>query len=137
MTKSSPTFHYQKQFPLGKDKTQYRLLTNEFVETVDFGSISMLKVDPKALSYLAETAMKEISFRLRTKHLEKVAAILDDPEATENDRTIALTMLRNAEVSAHGVLPFCQDTGTAIILGKKGQGVWTGGWRGRAVRGRL
>ena len=127
MAKSPPTFHYQKQFPLGKDKTQYRLLTDEFVETVDFGSESMLKVDPKALSYLAETAMKEISFRLRTKHLEKVAAILDDPEATENDRTIALTMLRNAEVSAHGVLPFCQDTGTAIIIGKKGQGVWTGG----------
>ena len=83
MSKSPPTFHFQKQFPLGKDKTQYRLLTNEFVETVDLGSESMLKVDPKALSYLAETAMKEISFRLRTKHLEKVAAILDDPEATK------------------------------------------------------
>ncbi|MEC8209456.1 MAG: fumarate hydratase [Verrucomicrobiota bacterium] len=127
MAKPTPTFHYQKQFPLGKDKTKYRLLTDGFVETVDFGAESMLKVDPKALTYLAETAMKDISFRLRTEHLEKVAAILDDPEATENDRTIALTMLRNAEVSAHGVLPFCQDTGTAIILGKKGQGVWTGG----------
>ena len=127
MAKPTPTFHYQKQFPLGKDKTQYRLLTDGFVETVDFGVESILKVDPKALTYLAETAMKDISFRLRTEHLEKVAAILDDPEATENDRTIALTMLRNAEVSAHGVLPFCQDTGTAIILGKKGQRVWTGG----------
>ena len=127
MAKPTPTFHYQRQFPLGKDKTQYRLLTDGFVETVDFGGESMLKVDPKALTYLAETAMKDISFRLRTEHLEKVAAILDDPEATENDRTIALTMLRNAEVSAHGVLPFCQDTGTAIILGKKGQRVWTGG----------
>ena len=127
MAKPTPTFHYQRQFPLGKDKTQYRLLTEGFVETADFGGESMLKVDPKALTYLSETAMKDISFRLRTEHLEKVAAILDDPEATENDRTIALTMLRNAEVSAHGVLPFCQDTGTAIILGKKGQRVWTGG----------
>lgn len=127
MAKPAPTFHYQKQFPLRKDKTQYRLLTEEFVETVDFGGESVLKVDPKALTYLAESAMKDISFKLRTEHLEKVAAILDDPEATENDRTIALTMLRNAEVSAHGVLPFCQDTGTAIILGKKGQRVWTGG----------
>ena len=127
MAKSTATFHYQRQFPLGKDRTQYCLLTDDFVETTDFGGESMLKVDPKALTYLAETAMKDISFRLRTEHLEKVAAILDDPEATENDRTIALTMLRNAEVSAHGVLPFCQDTGTAIILGKKGQRVWTGG----------
>ena len=127
MAKPTATFHYQRQFPLGKDKTQYRLLTDDFVETTDFGGESMLKVDPKALTYLAETAMRDISFRLRTEHLEKVAAILDDPEATENDRTIALTMLRNAEVSAHGVLPFCQDTGTAIILGKKGQRVWTGG----------
>ena len=127
MAKPTPTFHYQRQFPLGKDKTQYRLLTDGFVETADFGGASMLKVDPKALTYLAETAMKDISFRLRTEHLEKVAAILDDPEATENDRTIALTMLRNAEVSAHGVLPFCQDTGTAIILGKKGKRDWTGG----------
>ena len=127
MAKPTATFHYQRQFPLGKDKTQYRLLTDDFVETTDFCGESMLKVDPKALTYLAETAIKDISFRLRTEHLEKVAAILDDPEATENDRTIALTMLRNAEVSAHGVLPFCQDTGTAIILGKKGQRVWTGG----------
>ena len=87
----------------------------------------MLKVDPRALTFLAQTATREIAFKLRTEHLEKVAAILEDPEATENDRTIALTMLKNAEVAAHGVLPFCQDTGTAIILGKKGQRVWTGG----------
>ena len=127
MAKPPPPFHYQKQFPVGKDQTEYRLLTDEFVETVDFQGQQVLKVDPQALTYLAQTAMKEISFKLRTEHLEKVAAILDDPEATENDRTIALTMLRNAEVAAHGVLPFCQDTGTAIILGKKGQRVWTGG----------
>ncbi|MGJ8650629.1 MAG: fumarate hydratase [Opitutaceae bacterium] len=127
MSKPIPPFHFQKQFPLGADRTEYRLLTNEFVETVDFNGETMLKVDPAALTYLAETATREISFKLRTEHLEKVAAILDDPEATENDHTIALTMLRNAEVAAHGVLPFCQDTGTAIILGKKGQRVWTGG----------
>jgi fumarate hydratase class I len=127
MAKPAPEFHYQKQFPLGKDNTRYRLLTDDFVEMVDFAGESMLKVDPRALTVLAESAMKDISFKLRTEHLEKVAAILEDPEATENDRTIALTMLRNAEVSAHGVLPFCQDTGTAIILGKKGQRVWTGG----------
>lgn len=127
MAKPLPPFHYQKQFPLGTDRTEYRLLTNEFVETVDFNGESVVKVDPAALTYLAETAMREISFKLRTEHLEKVAAILEDSEATDNDRTIALTMLRNAEVAAHGVLPFCQDTGTAIILGKKGQRVWTGG----------
>ena len=127
MVKLPPPFRYQKQFPLGADRTEYRLLTDEFVETVDFDGEAILKIDPAALTYLSETAMREISFRLRTEHLEKVAAILDDPEASDNDRTIALTMLRNAEVSAHGVLPFCQDTGTAIILGKKGQRVWTGG----------
>ena len=127
MSKTPPPFTYQKPFPLGTDTTEYRLLTGEMVETVDFAGQSVLKVDPKALTYLAETAMREVSFKLRTSHLEQVAAILEDPEATENDRTIALTMLRNAEVSAHGVLPFCQDTGTAIILGKKGQRVWTGG----------
>lgn len=127
MAKAAPSFHYQKPFPLGKDLSEYRLLTDEFVETADFNGESMLKIDPQALSYLAETAMKEIAFKLRSEHLEKVAAILDDSEATENDRTIALTLLRNAEVAAHGVLPFCQDTGTAIILGKKGQRVWTGG----------
>ena len=82
--------------------------------------------------------MREIAFKLRTEHLENVAAMLDDPQATENDRTIALTLLRNAEVSAQVVLPFCQDTGTAIILGKKGQRVWTGGRRrSRAFKGRL
>lgn len=127
MAKPTPEFYYQKPFPLSEDRTEYRLLTNEFVREVDFDGQKMLKVEPEALSYLAKTAMHEISFKLRTEHLEKVAAILEDPEATENDRKIALTMLRNAEVSAHGVLPFCQDTGTAIVLGKKGQQVWTGG----------
>lgn len=127
MSNSPPPFHFQKPFPLGKDQTEYQLLTNEFVKTVEFDGDEVLKVDPKGLSVLAETAMREIAFKLRTEHLTKVAAILDDPEATDNDRQVALTMLRNAEVAVHGVLPICQDTGTAIILGKKGQRVWTGG----------
>ncbi len=127
MSQTPPPFHFEKTFPLGDDVTEYTLLTDEFVERAEFEGRSILKVDPKGLSYLAETAMREIAFKLRTSHLEQVAAILEDSEATENDRTIALTLLRNAEVSAHGVLPFCQDTGTAIVLGKKGQGVWTGG----------
>lgn len=127
MANQPPTFRYQKPFPLGQDPTEYQLLTDEFVEVVEFEGNKMLKVDPQALTYLTQTAMREIAHKLRTEHLEKVAAILDDPTATENDRTVALTMLRNAEVSAHGVLPICQDTGTAIVLGKKGQNVWTGG----------
>lgn len=127
MSQTPPPFHFEKTFPLGEDVTEYALLTDEFVEHTEFEGRGILKVDPRGLSYLAETAMREIAFKLRTSHLEQVAAILEDPEASENDRTIALTLLRNAEVSAHGVLPFCQDTGTAIILGKKGQGVWTGG----------
>ena len=122
-----PPFQYQKPFPLGPDETEYRLLTDEFVQCAEFEGTSVLKVDPAALTYLARTAMREIAFKLRTAHLEQVAAILEDPEATDNDRTIARTLLRNAEVAAHGVLPFCQDTGTAIIVGKKGQRVWTGG----------
>ncbi len=127
MSKPPPPFYFQKPFPLEPDATQYRLLTSEFVSVAEFEGTSVLRVDPQALTYLAETAMREIAFKLRTEHLEKVAAILDDPEATENDHTIALTMLRNAEVAAHGVLPFCQDTGTAIVMAKKGQSVWTGG----------
>ncbi len=127
MSLNPPPFHYENPFPLGDDDTDYTLLTDAFVEAGAFEGRRILKVEPAGLSYLAETAMREIAFKLRRAHLEQVAAILEDPEATENDRTIALTLLRNAEVSAHGVLPFCQDTGTAIILGKKGQGVWTGG----------
>lgn len=127
MSQKLPPFYFEKQFPLTEDTTEYELLTESFVSTADFEGHELLKIDPAGLTYLAETAMREIAFKLRTEHLEQVASILEDPESTENDRTIALTLLRNAEVSVHGVLPFCQDTGTAIILGKKGQGVWTGG----------
>ena len=133
MSKAPTPFHYEPMFSLAEDGTEYVCLTDSFVESVEFEGRSILKVDPAGLRYLSEVAMREIAFKLRTQHLEKVAAILEDPEATENDRTIALTLLRNAEVSAHGVLPFCQDTGTAIILGKKGQGVWTGGGDAEAL----
>jgi fumarate hydratase class I len=121
-----PPFRYQELFPLGEDKTSYRLLTKDFVSTATFAGREILKVDPEALAYLASQAMRDCSFLLRAKHLQQVAAILDDPQASANDRYVALTMLRNAEVSAEGILPFCQDTGTATVIAKKGQQVWTG-----------
>lgn len=126
MAKPPPPFVYQDPFPLSKDTTEYRLLTHEYVETVEFEGQPMLKIQPEALTAVAQAGLRDIAFFLREKHLKQVAAILDDPEASDNDRNVALTMLRNAEVSAHGVLPFCQDTGTATIVGKKGQQVWTG-----------
>ncbi|MBN2069421.1 MAG: fumarate hydratase [Opitutales bacterium] len=123
---ATPAFNYQDPFPLAKDDTEYRLLTNEYVETAEFEGQEILKIKPEALTLIAQAGMRDVSFFLREVHLKQVAAILDDPEASVNDRNVALTMLRNAEVSANGVLPFCQDTGTAIIVGKKGQNVWTG-----------
>ena len=113
-------------FPLGKDDTKYRLLTKDYVSTVEFEGKKILKIDPRALTLLARTAMRDVSFFLRPAHLELVAKILKDPEASDNDKSVALTMLRNAEVAAMGKLPFCQDTGTATIVAKKGQCVWTG-----------
>jgi fumarate hydratase class I len=121
-----PPFRYQEPFPLGQDATHYRLLTKDFVTTSTFANREILKVDPAALAHLAHHAMRDCSFLLREKHLKQVAAILDDPLASENDRYVALTLLRNAEISAEGILPFCQDTGTAIVIAKKGQQVWTG-----------
>ena len=119
-------FEYQKMFPLGKDDTKYRLLTKDYVSTVDFNGEKILKIDPEGLALLARTAMRDVSFFLRPAHLELVAKILKDPGASDNDKSVALTMLRNAEVAAMGKLPFCQDTGTATIVAKKGQRVWTG-----------
>jgi fumarate hydratase class I len=122
----TPEFVYQEPFPHGEDETEYRLLTDEFVSTSTFEGREIVKVEPAALTFLAHQAFRDVSFLLREKHLAQVAAILDDPEASDNDRYVALTMLRNAEVSAEGILPFCQDTGTATVIGKKGQAVWTG-----------
>ena len=119
-------FVYQKPFPLGKESTSYRLLTKEFVSENDFEGKRMLKVSSEGLTLLAETAFRDVAHLLRTSHLELLAGILKDPEASQNDRYVALEMLKNAVISAEGVLPMCQDTGTAIVIGKKGQQVWTG-----------
>jgi fumarate hydratase, class I len=124
---SLPVFNFQNQFPLGEDSSKYYLLTGDHVSIAKFDVNEMLVVARKGLTELARAAMHDCSFMLRTAHIEQMAAILNDPEASENDKYVALTMLRNAEISAQGVLPFCQDTGTATIIAKKGQQVWTGG----------
>ncbi len=123
---ATPAFSYQDPFPLGPDDTEYRLLSKEGVSTTTFEGRDILKIDPEALAFLAQQAMRDTSFLLRPKHLAQVAAILDDPEASANDRYVATTLLKNAEISAEGILPFCQDTGTATVVAKKGQQVWTG-----------
>ena len=121
-----PEFSYQDPFPLGKDTTKYRLLTKEYVSTAKFDGKEVLKVDPEGLAYLSHQALRDVSFLLRPAHLEQVAAILGDPQASPNDRGVTIALLRNAEVAAKFILPLCQDTGTATIVGKKGQQVWTG-----------
>ena len=120
-------FIYQDPFPMEKDHTEYYLLTKDYVSTSEFEGKPILKVQPEGLTLLARTAMRDCSFLLRPEHQKQVAAILADPEASENDKFVAITMLRNAEIAAKGVLPFCQDTGTATVYAKKGQQVWTGG----------
>lgn len=120
-------FKYQEPFPLGKDTTEYYLLTKDGVSVETCHGKEVLVVEPEALTHLANTATRDVAFMLRREHNEMVAKILHDPEASENDKYVALTMLRNAEVACKGQLPLCQDTGTAIIVGKKGQQVWTGG----------
>jgi fumarate hydratase class I len=120
------TRFYEDPFPLADTDTAYRLLAADAVSVGRFEAQEILKVDPEALVLLSSAAFRDAAFLLRTAHLQQVAAILDDPEASENDRGVALAMLRNAEVSARGQLPFCQDTGTAIVFAKKGQRVWTG-----------
>ncbi|MDZ4347446.1 MAG: fumarate hydratase [Candidatus Binatia bacterium] len=123
---ATPEFVYQDPFPLEKDTTKYRLLTKEHVSLTKFEGKDILKVEPEALAFLANVAIRDVSFLLRNAHLEKVAAILKDPQASANDRYVALAMLRNADTSCKGILPFCQDTGTATVVAKKGQQVWTG-----------
>ncbi|MDF9833607.1 fumarate hydratase class I [Ereboglobus sp. PH5-5] len=123
---ATPEFFYQDTFPLGADETEYRLLSKEGISTTTLDGREIVKVAPEALAFLAQQAMHDCSFMLRPKHLAQVAAILQDPEASANDRYVALTMLKNAEIAAQGILPFCQDTGTATIVGKKGEQVWTG-----------
>ena len=122
-----PPFKYQHPFPLGEDRTEYYLLTKDYVSVGEFEGVPVLKVAKEGLTVMANAAFRDVSFMLRRSHNEQVAKILRDPEASENDKYVALTFLRNAEVACKGKLPLCQDTGTAIIHGEKGQQVWTGG----------
>ncbi|MBB4045957.1 fumarate hydratase class I [Bacteroides reticulotermitis] len=123
---ATPPFKYQPMFEKGQDTTEYYLLTKDHVSVSEFEGKPILKIAKEGLTEMANTAFRDVSFLLRRAHNEQVAKILSDPEASENDKYVALTFLRNAEVAAKGVLPFCQDTGTAIIHGEKGQQVWTG-----------
>ena len=124
---SNKPFYYQNPFPLDHDDTEYYLLTKDHVSVAEFAGQEILKVAPEALTLLAQQAFHDAAFMLRPSHQKQVAAILHDPDASENDKYVALQFLRNSEIAAKGVLPTCQDTGTAIIMGKKGQRVWTGG----------
>ena len=121
----SPEFNYSDLLPIGPDTTKYRLLSKEGVSVIKLGDKEFLHVEPSALTLLTETAMHDISHYLRSDHLAQLAKILQDPEASPNDRFVALDLLKNANIAAGGVLPMCQDTGTAIIMGKKGQYVLT------------
>lgn len=119
-------FSYQEPFPILKDDTQYRKISSDFVKVEKIGNREILTIDPKAIELVAQEALSDVSFYLRTSHLEKLKAILDDPEATDNDRFVAYNLLQNAVVAAEGQLPSCQDTGTAIVMAKKGEDVYTG-----------
>ena len=121
----SPDFTYSDLLPLGADKTKYRLVSKEGVSVIKLGDREFLQVEPSALTHLTETAIHDISHYLRTEHLEQLAKILKDPQASANDRFVALDLLKNANIAAGGILPMCQDTGTALIMGKKGQYVLT------------
>ena len=121
----SPDFTYSDLLPLGADKTKYRLVSKEGVSVIKLGDREFLQVEPSALTLLTETAIHDISHYLRSEHLEQLAKILKDPESSPNDRFVALDLLKNANIAAGGVLPMCQDTGTALIMGKKGQYVLT------------
>lgn len=122
---SDKQFNYQAMFPLGEEKTEYYLLTDKYVSTTEFEGETILKVEYEGLRQMAKQAFHDTNFYLRPDHQRMVQKVLLDPESSDNDKFVALTFLRNAEVSAKGLLPFCQDTGTAIVLGKKGQKVWT------------
>lgn len=123
---ATPLFKYQPMFEKGKDTTEYYLLTKDYVSVSEFEGKPVLKIEKAGLTAMTNAAFRDVSFMLRRSHNEQVAKILTDPEASDNDKYVALTFLRNAEVAVKGILPFCQDTGTAIIHGEKGQQVWTG-----------
>ena len=121
----SPQFSYSDLLPIGADKTKYRNIGKAGVSVIKLGDKEFLQVSPEALTLLTETAIHDISHYLRTEHLQQLANILKDPEASPNDRFVALDLLKNANISAGGILPMCQDTGTALVMGKKGQYVLT------------
>ncbi len=123
----SPTFSYSDLLPIGADTTKYRKIGSEGVSTIKLGDKEFLQIEPIALEKLTETALHDISHYLRPAHLQQLANIISDPEASPNDRFVAIDLLKNANISAGGVLPMCQDTGTAIVMGKKGQYVLTTG----------
>jgi fumarate hydratase class I len=127
MSLSMPEFTYQPPLPLGPDETEYRKLSSDHVATSTFEGQTILKVEPEALALLAREAIHDVSHLLRTSHLRSLGKILDDPEASENDRYVARELLENAVIASDRILPGCQDTGTAIVFAKKGQRVWTGG----------
>src|SRR5262245_56610973 len=126
-------FAFQEMLPLGKDETPYRLVSADFVSTFEAAGRTFLRVEPEGLRALTREAMRDIAHLLRPGHLAQLRAILDDPEASPNDRFVALDLLKNASIAAGGVLPSCQDTGTAIVMGKKGQLVFTGGGDEEAI----
>jgi fumarate hydratase class I len=128
-----PDFVFSEIFPLGPDTTEYRLLSKDGVSEVETPLGTFLKVTPEAITLLTQTAMRDIAHLLRTDHLQQLSNILSDPEASANDRFVALDLLKNAGIAAGGVLPMCQDTGTAIVKGKKGQFVMTGGGDEEAI----
>jgi len=119
-------FQYQDMFPLTEDRSQYRRLTQDFVSKKDFDGKGILNIAPQGLELLAEQAFKDVSYFLRSAHLQQLANIFKDPDSSDNDRFVALELLKNAVIAAEGLFPMCQDTGTAIVIGKKGQQVWTG-----------
>ncbi|MHC4984163.1 MAG: fumarate hydratase, partial [Planctomycetota bacterium] len=127
MTSDAQTQSFTPLFPLGEDRTEYRQLTADYVAPRSFDGQAFLEIAPEGLRRLAEEAFSDINHLLRPGHLRQLRAILEDPEASANDRFVAFDLLKNANISAGGVLPMCQDTGTAIVMGKKGRRVWTDG----------
>jgi fumarate hydratase class I len=130
---SQPEFHYSDLLPIGVDETPYRLVTTDGVSTFEAGGRTFLNVEPSALRLLTAEAMHDIAHYLRPAHLAQLRKIIDDPESSANDRFVALDLLKNVNISAGGVLPMCQDTGTAIVMGKKSEGVLTGAEDGEAI----
>ena len=126
-------FEFSEMFNLGTDQTEYRLVSKDYISLDSFNGQDVLKIAPEGLTLLSQEAFKDVSHLLRESHLKMLAKILDDPDASDNDRYVAMEMLKNAVISAEGEFPMCQDTGTAIIMGKKGQRVWTGGEDEKAI----